>query len=156
RTTYAEVDGTPVLRVAPSLTLAIPLVDLSDRAAADQEAELRRLAAADGQQPFDLAHGPVLRATLVRRGAEDHVLLLTFCHVAFDGWSAGVLLGELAALYPAFAGGAPSPLPELPVQYGDYAAWQRALVASPALDDQVAYWRQQFGDAVPAARLPTA
>src|SRR5207302_9803099 len=99
--------------------------DLGGLPEAEREPEARRRARAEARRPFVLARGPLLRVTLLRLGAEDHVLVVVLHHIVSDGWSTGVLIEELTRLYTAFAEGRPSPLPELPVQYADFAAWQR-------------------------------
>ena len=121
RTTFAEADGAPVQVIAPPRAVELPVVDLAALADAEREAEALRLAREEAQRPFDLARGPLLRATLLRLAEDEHVLLLIMHHIVSDGWSMGVLFRELAALYEAFRAGEPSPLPELPVQYADYA-----------------------------------
>ena len=96
---------------------------------AEREAETRRLLSEEASRPFDLARGPLVRACLVRLGAEEHVALVTMHHIISDGWSTGIFIREVAALYKAFLGGEESPLPELPIQYADFAHWQRELAA---------------------------
>ncbi|HSS48512.1 MAG TPA: amino acid adenylation domain-containing protein, partial [Thermoanaerobaculia bacterium] len=125
RTTFPEVDGRPVQRISPPPALLLPVVDLAGVPAPLREAEQRRLAAEDARRPFDLARGPLLRAALLRCSGEEAVLLLNLHHIVADGWSAGLLVRELAALYGAALAGEPSPLPELAVQYADFARWQR-------------------------------
>ncbi|MFJ3064718.1 amino acid adenylation domain-containing protein, partial [Pseudomonas sp. NPDC087039] len=114
-------------------------------------AKLREAASA----PFDLAHGPLLRARLLRLGAEHHVLALTVHHIVADGWSLGVLTQELRALYPTFCQGLPDPLPPLPIQYGDYAVWQRRWLAGEQLQRQADYWRQALDGAPTMLKLPS-
>ncbi len=155
RTTFPTVDGQPVPVVTPELSVPLPIVDLSDRPEAEREAEALRLANAEARRPFDLARGPLLRATLLRLRADEHLALLTLHHIASDGWSSGVLTRELAALYSAFAAGAPSPLPPLPLQYADYAAWQRSWLHGDVLAAQLDYWRRTLGEDPPALDLPT-
>ena len=128
--------------------------DLSAYPAPEREAALRALLAAEGRKPFDLASQPPLRALLVRLGAQEHVLLATLHHIAADGWSVGLLIQELAALYGAFAQGRPSPLPPLPVQYADFARWQRHCLGGAALEDQLAYWRTALQGAPELLELP--
>src|SRR5206468_3089700 len=118
RTTFAERGDEPVQVVAPPAPLSLVPEDLS-------QAEAGRVAADEAARPFDLAAGPLLRVRLLRLAADDHVLLLTVHHAVCDGWSLGVVCGELAALYDAERSGAGAALPPLAVQYGDYAAWQR-------------------------------
>jgi hypothetical protein len=116
--------------------------------------ELGRIAEEEARHAFDLTTGPLLRARLVRLEAEEHALFLTMHHVVFDGWSVGVLLAELSALYSAFAAGEPSPLPELPVQYGDYAVWQREHLAGEQLERQLEYWKAKLAGAPELLELP--
>ena len=109
----------------------------------------------DARRPFDLARDRLLRASLLALAAGEHVALVTLHHIASDGWSMGVLCGELAALYAAFRRGAASPLPELAIQYADYAAWQRRWLTGERLEAELAYWRAQLAGAPPALELPT-
>ncbi|HEX8274724.1 MAG TPA: amino acid adenylation domain-containing protein, partial [Longimicrobiaceae bacterium] len=155
RTVFQEVDGEPAQVVLPAAPFPLPVVELAGLPEDAREAEMRRLAAEDAARPFDLARGPLARAALLRAGADDALLLLGMHHVASDGWSLRVLLRELAALYPAFAAGEPSPLPDLPVQYADFAAWQRAHLAGEALEGQLGYWRERLAGMPPLLELPT-
>ncbi|HEV2736909.1 MAG TPA: amino acid adenylation domain-containing protein, partial [Longimicrobiaceae bacterium] len=154
RTRFALVDGEPAQLVGPPGRFVLPVVDLASLPAPAGEAEAGRHAAVEGRTPFDLGRGPLFRARLLRLAPEDHLLLLTLHHIVSDGWSIGVLLRELTVLYRAFAAGDPSPLPELPIQYGDYAVWQREELAGEALDEQVAFWRGELEGAPPATELP--
>ncbi|HEU4556752.1 MAG TPA: condensation domain-containing protein, partial [Longimicrobium sp.] len=155
RTVFAEVDGSPVQVITPFGGFALPVEDLSGLGNADREAAVGRRAGKEALQPFDLAAGPLFRASLLRLGAEDHVLLLTVHHIVGDGWSLGVLYRELSALYEAYRQGGESPLPELRVQYADYAVWQREQLAGEALDRQLGYWRERLADAPALLELPT-
>ncbi len=119
-----------------------------------REAELEALAVEEGLRPFDLRRTPLLRAALVRVAAEEHVLLLTLHHIASDGWSGGVLVREMAVLYQAFSERQPSPLPELPVQYADYAVWQRGWLQGEVLAAELAWWRDLLAGA-PVLQLST-
>jgi amino acid adenylation domain-containing protein len=154
RTGFASVDGRPVQRVVPTLALALPAIDLSALSSGAGQEEVRRLAAEQARQPFDLTRPPLLRASLLRLGEREHVLLYAMHHIVSDGWSMGVLMVEVARLYAAFAAGDPSPLPELPVQYADFAAWQRGWLAGEVLESQCAYWRERLAGA-PTVELPT-
>src|SRR6185295_4549551 len=133
RTTFDALDGEPVQLIATTQPLAVPLTDLSDLSPKDREAETRRLAVQEASQPFDFARGPMLRASLLRLEEEEHVLSLTMHHIVSDGWSMGVLVHEFAALYTAFSSDRPSPLAELPIQYADYAQWQRQWLSGEVL-----------------------
>ncbi|HEX8276243.1 MAG TPA: amino acid adenylation domain-containing protein [Longimicrobiaceae bacterium] len=155
RTIFAERGGAPVQVVAPFAGFALPVEDLSSAGDAEHEAEVRRRAAEDAARPFDLAAGPLFRAGLLRLADDEHVLLLCMHHVVSDGWSLGVLFRELSELYAAFAGGAESPLAELPVQPADFAAWQREQLRGEALERQLAYWRERLADAPALLELPT-
>src|SRR5207244_9336218 len=104
--------------------------------------------------PFDLGRGPLLRGKLLRLGEEEHVLLLSMHHIVSDGWSVGVLVRELGVLYEAYAGGKESPLPELPIQYADYAEWQRENLQGEVLEEQLGYWRKQLGGELPGVEVP--
>ena len=154
RTTFATVDGEPVQVIAPAKPLSLVSLDLRALPEDEREAEALRLATEEAQRPFDLAQGPLLRATLLRLGEEEHIALLTMHHIASDGWSMGVLIREVAALYQAFSTGEPSPLPELPIQYADFAVWQRQWLQGEVLEAQLAYWKQQLAD-IPVLELPT-
>ena len=133
----------------------LPLADLRAFPAPWTRGEVLRLAADEAEAPFDLTRGLMLRGLLVRVAEEEHVLVLNLHHVAGDGWSIGVLFRELAALYGAFRGGQPSPLPELPVQYADYAVWQREWLREEMLEAQLAYWRARLAGAPAVLELPT-
>jgi amino acid adenylation domain-containing protein len=147
RTTFAERGGEPVQVVAPPAPVPLPVDDLSTLD--DRLAEAERRAAAEAAAPFDLAAGPLLRARLLRLAADDHVFLLTLHHTVCDAWSLEVIFGELAALYRAERGGAPADLPPLPLQYGDYAAWQRGESQAAALHEAMGYWRRTLAGAPP-------
>ena len=152
RTTIVAVDGTPQQIVAPVLSIPLPVTDLSGLP--DREAQAQRLAVEEVRRPFDLARGPLFRATLFRLDPDEHLLVLTVHHIISDAWSLGVLFRELRALYRAFARGEPSPLSELPIQYADYAAWQRRTLQGEALERELAYWRERLGPP-PALELLT-
>ena len=144
RTTFPTIDGTPAQVVAPAVPQSLPLVDLRQLAPAEQEREVERLAAGEAAYAFDLQRGPLWRAIVVRLAPDEHVVLLTLHHIIVDGWSFGVLTHELAALYNAYVDGQPSPLPPLPIQYADFARWQRDVEQSTAFEPQLAYWKRQL------------
>ncbi len=154
RTTFQERVGLPVQVVAPPGRWTLPLVDLAGLPEEMRPPEARRLAGEESLQTFDLARGPVLRALLVRLGATDHALFLTMHHIVSDGWSMGVLVREITALYAAVRAGTPSPLPELAVQYADFAVWQRQWLAGGELERQLAYWRRRLAGAPATIDLP--
>ena len=155
RTTFRTVGGQPVQVISPLQPLRLPVVDLTRLPASDRQAEALRLAAEEADRPFHLVHGPLFRVTLLRLDAEEHVLLLTMHHIVSDGWSTGVLYRELETLYAAFSAGRPSPLPELPIQYSDFAVWQREWLRGEMLETQLAYWKRQLGKIPPVLELPT-
>src|SRR5215213_855724 len=146
RTTFAMREGQLMQVVGPPPNhLELPAVELGARTPQEVEAVARRMAAEEGNRPFDLARGPLLRARLLRFGADEHVLLLTMHHIISDGWSMAVLFNELGQLYAAFSRGQESPLEELPIQYADYAVWQRERLQGDVLEGQLKYWREQLG-----------
>ena len=155
RTTFAVVDEQPVQFVAEELKLSLAVTDLSRLSASEREAEARRLAREEALAPFDLSKGPLLRARLLKLSDEEHVLLLTMHHIVSDGWSEGVLINEVGALYRAYEAGLPSPLEELPIQYGDFAEWQRGQLEGEALERLLGYWRRQLVDMPASLELPT-
>jgi len=149
RTAYPAVDGRAALELHSPATRPLPCVDLSALPAAARLDEARRIAAQESAWPFDLARGPVWRALLLALGADDAVVTFTVHHIAADGWSLGVLLRELGTLYAAFAAGRPSPLPPLPVQYADFAWWQRSWLTGDVLTAQLAWWRERLAGLTP-------
>jgi non-ribosomal peptide synthetase component F len=155
RTTFAIVDGRPVQIIAPAQTLTLPIVDLRELPETEREAEVQRLATNQAQRTFDLAHGPLVRATVLRLGENEHVGLLTMHHIVSDGWSTGILIREMATLYEGFCSRRPTSLPELPIQYADFAHWQRHWLDSGVLESQLTYWTIQLAGASPFLDLPT-
>jgi amino acid adenylation domain-containing protein len=154
RTTLPSENGEPWQEIAAHATVPIELVDLSGEPAPARETALERLVGAAARRPFDLAAGPLLRVTLFRLEPELHVVLLNAHHVIVDGWSLGLFWHELLTLYDAFAAGRPSPLAEPPIQYADFAVWQREHLAGGRLETQLAYWRDQLGDGTETLELP--
>jgi amino acid adenylation domain-containing protein len=156
RTTFGPgADGEPVQVIHPSAPVELPVMDLSDRDAETRAAEVERLARDEAARPFDLARGPLMRSTLLRLGEDEAVALFTLHHVVSDGWSMEILVREVAALYAAYLAGQPSPLPDLPVQYADYAVWQRRWLRGAVLERQLEYWRQRLAGAPAVLELPT-
>ncbi|MFZ0922507.1 MAG: amino acid adenylation domain-containing protein, partial [Candidatus Acidiferrales bacterium] len=155
RTTFANVEGRPTQVIAPTLMIKLPVVDLRKLPVSERETEIRRLITAEAQRPFDLSRGPLIRGTVLRLGDEEHVGLLTMHHIVSDGWSTGILVRELATLYVAFCFGGPSPLPALPIQYADFAHWQRQWLQGEVLETQIAYWKEQLAGARTLIDLPT-
>ncbi len=155
RTRIEAVEGRPMQVIEPFRRLEIPLVDLSGLPAQQREAEAKRLCMQEARKPFNLARDLMLRANLFRLGQSEHVLFLNRHHIASDGWSWGVLMRELETLYQAFSKEEPSPLAELPVQYADFAIWQRAWLQGDVLEKQLGYWRKELDDAPASLELPT-
>lgn len=154
RTTFAAVDGKPVQIIAPALSLSLPVAELSGDSETEREEQVRKMAAEDALRPFDLAQGPLFRVRLLRLAAEEHVALFSMHHIISDEWSLGALARELATLYDAFSRNRPSPLPELPIQYADFAYWQRQWLQGETLDAQLDYWRRQLDGDLPVTQLP--
>ncbi|HEX8189045.1 MAG TPA: condensation domain-containing protein, partial [Pyrinomonadaceae bacterium] len=154
RTRFTTLDGQPVQVIDPDADFELSPVDLESLPEAEREAESRRLMRQEAGRGFDLSRGPLFRLTLLRLAPDEHVLLLVLHHIISDGWSMGVLVSELGALYDAFSRGAESPLEELPIQYADYAAWQREHLTGETLEAQLAYWRERLQGA-PVLELPT-
>ncbi|MEP7339283.1 MAG: amino acid adenylation domain-containing protein [Acidobacteriota bacterium] len=152
RTNFIEVDGNPAQVITPASTFALPVLDLSHLEAADRRAAVRNHASEEVRRPFDLVRDSLMRVKLLRLDQEEHVLLYTMHHLISDGWSSSVLMREVAALYTAFVNGQPSPLAELPLQYADFAAWQRQHLDGARLEAHLGYWREQLAD--PPAELP--
>ena len=155
RTSFATVDGRPVQAIAQAEPVPLPVTDLQHLPREEREAETLRLASAEAERPFDLAHGPLFRVSLIRLGEEEHALFYTKHHIVSDGWSMAVLVRELGALYAAFARGDTSPLPELPIQYADFAVWQRDWLTGDVLESQLQYWREQLAAAPALLELPS-
>ncbi len=155
RTTFSVMDGEPVQVIAEPPEFDLAIKDISELPNEEREVAAQRLAQAESQRPFDLATGPLLRVSLLRLAADEHVALLTMHHIVSDGWSVGVLVDEIATLYRAFAAGGESPLPELPLQYADYSAWQRGWLKGEVLEEQLGYWKQQLAGIPALLDLPT-
>ncbi|QOY92809.1 non-ribosomal peptide synthase/polyketide synthase [Massilia sp. UMI-21] len=156
RTRFETVDGEGVQVVDPPRPVLMAMTDLSGHRGEQREAALAAMVQSDMQRVFDLARGPLFRATLYCLEQESHVLLISMHHVISDGWSMRVVLTrELQALYDAYLAGRPSPLPELPIQYVDYALWQRGWLQGDVLERQLAYWKGQLAGAPAALELPT-
>ena len=162
RTRFPEVDGRPIQVIEPAQFRPLPLVDMSCGAGvspadaagtaapqdrlpeAQRESRMRQWIAEEMERPIDLQNGPLIRITMLRLSADDHVAMVSAHHMVYDGWSMALLLGELTALYAAFERGRPSPLPELPIQYADFAAWQRQWLQGDKLQRLQGYWVKQL------------
>jgi hypothetical protein len=156
RTRFVREDGEPSQQIAPA-DVGLPLrqVDLSGLEEGERQLRLEQICSAEVQAPFDLARGPLIRAMLVRLGEEEHVLLVTQHHIISDGWSMGIFIKDVRALYAAFSQGQPDPLPELPLQYADYAYWQRQWMQGEILNKQEDFWRASLAGAPALLELPT-
>ena len=153
RTTFEMAEGQLNQAIAESAIASIAMVDLRSLPPTEREATARQQAIAQSQCPFDLTADLLFRVTLFQLGATDHILLLNLHHIVSDGWSLGVLIRELGTLYTAFSAGKPSPLSDLPLQYADFAHWQRQWLQGEVLESQLSYWRQQLA-ALPILNLP--
>ncbi len=154
RTTFAIRDGKPVQVVSPDPTLRLVVVELGSAPPEAQTDEVRRRSGEAAREPFDLAAGPLIRATLLRLGGGSHVLLLTVHHIVFDGWSMGIFQRELRALYEAFSGGGGAQVPPPALQYADFALWQREWLRGTVLEEQLGYWRRRLEGAPRLLELP--
>ncbi len=155
RTNFLTTEGQVVAVIAPEKPLTLSIIDISDQQAFQQQAFIKQLADLEAQQPFDISNDHLLRVKLLRLSEQEHIILLTMHHIVSDGWSIGVLVEELATLYPAFCDGQPSLLPALPIQYVDFAAWQRQWLQGQVLQTQISYWRKQLENAPKVLELPT-
>jgi amino acid adenylation domain-containing protein len=155
RTTFDVVDEQPVQVISPHANFSLTHVSINAQTEPEREEEVTRLIGQESNHPFNLQTGPLFRASLLRIADDEHVLVLSMHHIISDGWSAGVLFRELGALYAAYSAGQESPLEELPIQYADYAVWQREYLSGEVLGKQVSYWRKQLGGAAPVLELPT-
>lgn len=156
RTSFAAAEGEPPAQIiAQQMRLRLPLVNLSLLSPRRRETEAARLAHRESLQPFDLASGPLFRVCLLRLAEAEHMMLLTMHHIIADGWSMQVLLKEVAALYEAYSEGRPSPLPDLPIQYADFAYWQRHWLTGKVLEEQLSFWKRQIAGAPQLLALPT-
>ncbi len=155
RTTFVATDGEPAQVIAEGRPAEMAVSELPRAPEGERAAEVQRLLSEEARRPFALSRDPMLRAILLRLGAEDHVLCVTIHHIVSDWWSMRILMAELGTLYGSCLAGAESPLPELPIQYADYAVWQRDWLRGEVLERQLAHWRRHLGGAPPALELPT-
>ncbi|HSE36537.1 MAG TPA: amino acid adenylation domain-containing protein, partial [Blastocatellia bacterium] len=155
RTTFVVHDDQPRQVIHPPTALDLAMTDVTSVPAGERVHEAQRIAVEEARLPFDLEQGPLLRARLLRLSEEEQVLLVTMHHIVSDGWSMGVLVREVAELYTAFSTGQPAALAELPIQYADYAVWQREWLRGEVLERQLSYWREQLAGAPSVLELPT-
>lgn len=153
RTVFPERDGVPVQVVQPAEPFHLELEDLTGLAAAAREERALARATEEAHTPFDLEHGPIFRAALLKLGAQEHVLVFGLHHIVGDGWSMGVITREFTGLYEAFAAGRTSPLQPLPIQFSDFAAWQRDDLQGERLEQRLGFWRERL-DGVADLQLP--
>jgi amino acid adenylation domain-containing protein len=149
RASFVTLGETAGQAVAPSLDIDLSPIDLGHLSGAERDAEATRLTDEEAHRAFDLGRGPLIRASLLRLDADEHILMVTVHHIASDGWSFGLFIHEMEVLYRAFLAGEPSPLPELQIQYADFAAWQRDWMRGEVLQTQLAYWKKQLGGLAP-------
>lgn len=153
RTTFPVVGGEPVQVITANLHVPLSVISLNHLPVAEREPEARRLAGEEAQRPIDITKGPLLHTTLLQLGPADHIFLVNFHHIIYDGWSTHVFAHEVETLYTAYVMGQQSPLPELPIQYADFAVWQRRSLKGAGLKDQLDYWKKQLAD-LPVLNLP--
>ncbi|MGE3817074.1 MAG: amino acid adenylation domain-containing protein [Nitrospiraceae bacterium] len=156
RTTIVIVDNRPVQVIGEDAAIVLRPINLTAIPKDEREAAVRRLVSEEAKRPFDLSQGPLIRATALQLASHEHVLLLTMHHIVSDGWSMGLFVKESVALYQAFTNGTQPSLPELPIQYADFALWQRQWLAGSVLDRQLAYWKETLAGIPPLLTLPTA
>ena len=154
RTTFPTIEGKAIQIVHPERLSDLSVADLSSLPAGEGARQAREMVFQEARRPFDLSLGPLVRAGLINLAERDHVLTVTMHHIVSDGWSSGVLINELSALYNAFSAGLPSPLPELAIQYGDYARWERDWLQGEVVERQIDYWKRQLKGADEALDLP--
>src|SRR6185503_17552863 len=154
RTSFAIIDGEPIQVISRGAASILTIVDLEDLSETERERESRLIIARQGREPFDLTRGAPLRATLFRMSQTEHIFLLATHHIVLDGWSLGVFIRELAALYESFSRNQESQLPALDIQYADYALWERGWLQGEVLDSHLAYWKRQLGGHLPVLELP--
>ena len=155
RTTFSLSEGEPVQLIAGKLKLPLPVIDLGEIGESARYLEVQRLAVEEARRPFDLSRGPLLRTTLLRLSEAEYVFLLTMHHIVSDGWSMNVFFRELSILYETYLRGEESKLSELPVQYADFAVWQREYLSGEVLEKELAYWKEQLREAPAILKLPT-
>ena len=155
RATFPSVDGQPYQIISPFIPIKLPIIDLTRLSQKLRLAEVQRLVNQESRQSFNLAQEPLFRCQLLYLYEQEYVLLLNIHHIVFDGWSYNIFFQELAALYTAFSTNKPSPLPELPIQYADFAYWQREWLQSEFLESQLSYWKQQLSGNLPILQLST-
>lgn len=155
RTTFTAIEGQPLQVISSNLKVKVSVIDLRNLPEIEREDKAQILARQEAELPFDLTKLPLIRVTVLQLGKQENILLLTVHHIVWDGWSIGVLIRELSTLYRAFCNAQPSPLPELPIQYADFAVWQRNWLQGKVLAEKLAYWQERLGNNLPVLQLPT-
>jgi amino acid adenylation domain-containing protein len=155
RTTFPTVDGKPVQLIADPSTLILPIYDLQGLSAQEQTDRVRQIAESVASQGFDLSVGPLIQFILLQLSEQEYVLLLKMHHIIYDGWSLSIFIRELSGLYTAFIQGLPNPLPQLPIQYVDFAVWQRQWLTGEVLERQLTYWQKQLAGVSGVLEMPT-
>ncbi|MBE9228019.1 non-ribosomal peptide synthase/polyketide synthase [Phormidium sp. LEGE 05292] len=155
RTTFPTIDGQPVQVISPPTALTLPVHNLQGLSTQEQSDRIQQIAQSFASQPFDLAVGPLVQFTLLQLSDQEYVLISKMHHIIYDGWSLNIFKNELSQLYIAFTQGLSNPLPELPIQYADFAVWQRQWLTGEVLERQMNYWEQKLADAPVALELPT-
>ena len=155
RTTFPTVDGEAIQQIADPTPLKLPIDDLQGLSATEQMAQIQQQVQSLAAQSFDLVSQPPVQFALLKLSEAEHVLLLKMHHIIYDGWSLNIFFGELSQLYAAFSEGLPSPLPELPIQYADFALWQRQWLTGEVLESQLNYWQEQLAGVPPVLGLPS-
>ncbi|MEH2177512.1 non-ribosomal peptide synthetase [Nostoc sp.] len=154
RTTYSSLNGQPIQVIHSTFPIKLLVVNLQGLSPDDRESQVRQIILEEAQRPFNLVQGPLLRTTLLQLSSEEHIFLLNLHHILCDDWSLNLLFEELSVLYQAFSTGNPSPLPDLAIQYADFAAWQRQSLQGEILDNKLAYWQQHLSGSLPILELP--
>ncbi|MEW6735288.1 MAG: amino acid adenylation domain-containing protein, partial [Acidobacteriota bacterium] len=155
RTVFPSIDGQPVQHILPARPIHLDLIDLRHLVVTSREIEMENIIRAEAEQPFDLATGPLLRIRLVLLGEQEQVMMLTLHHIVADGWSMGILINEMSKLYQGYRRDIAVELPELTIQYADFAQWQREWLSGAILEKQLQYWRKQLGENITMLELPT-
>ncbi len=155
RTNFQAKEGQPIAVISEVMRLTLPILDISSLPANQRQSEIKQLTAQEAQQPFDISRDHLLRVKLLRLSEQEHIVLLTMHHIVSDGWSIDVIVRELATLYLALCNGQALPLPKLPIQYVDFAAWQRQWLQAEVLETQLSYWRNYLENAPKVLELPT-
>ncbi|MFN6482394.1 MULTISPECIES: non-ribosomal peptide synthetase [unclassified Nostoc] len=155
RTTYSSLNGQPIQVIHSTFPIKLLVVNLQGLSPDEQESQVHQIVLEEAQRPFNLVQGPLLQTTLLQLSSEEHIFLLNLHHILCDDWSLSVLFKELSTLYQAFSTGNPSPLPDLAIQYADFAAWQRQWLQGEILDNKQAYWQQHLSGSLPILKLPT-